>query len=113
MSMLNTTYLGFELDSPLVPGASPLDKDLSMVRRLEDAGAPMIIMPSIFQEQILREQVSLSYGLEIGDNSHAESITYLPRPEEFRVGPDEYFELLMKIKAAVKVPVVASLNGCN
>jgi len=111
MSLLRTSYLGFELDSPLIPGASPMCLDLSVVRRLEDSGAPMIIMHSIFQEQILREQISYAYGLEIGDNSNPESVTYLPRPDEFRVGPDEYLELIGKIKAAVKIPVVASLNG--
>jgi len=108
---LKTTYLGFELDNPMIVGASPICNDISVVRRLEDAGAPMLVMHSIFQEQIIREQMALNYGLEIGDNAHAESITYLPRPDEFRLGPDEYLDLLVRIKAAVKIPIVASLNG--
>ncbi|HVT82900.1 MAG TPA: dihydroorotate dehydrogenase-like protein [Phycisphaerae bacterium] len=113
MSILNTNYLGFELSNPLIPGASPMCNDLSVVRRLEDAGAPMLIMYSIFQEQIIREQMALNYGMEIADNSNPETVTYLPRPDEFRVGPDEYLELLGKIKRAVHIPVVASLNGRN
>jgi len=111
MNRLHTSYLGFELDNPLIPGASPMCNDLSVVKRLEDAGAPMLIMHSVFQEQIIREQLSLNYGLELGDNSNPESTTYLPRPDEFRIGPDEYLELLGRIKAAVRIPVVASLNG--
>ena len=111
MSCLQTTYLGFELNSPVIPGASPMCQDLSMVRRLEDAGAPMIVMHSVFEEQIIREQMAFNYGFEIGDNSHAESITYLPHSHEFRLGPDEYLDLITKIKAAVNIPVVASLNG--
>jgi len=111
MSILNTHYLGFELENPVIPGASPLCNDLAVVRRLEDAGAPMLIMYSIFQEQIIREQMALNYGMEIGDNSNPESVTYLPRPDEFRVGPDEYLELLGRIKGAVRIPIVASLNG--
>ncbi|MGN6369702.1 MAG: dihydroorotate dehydrogenase-like protein [Phycisphaerae bacterium] len=111
MNPLKCTYLGFELENPLIPGASPMCRDLSVVKRLEDAGAPMIVMHSIFQEQIIREQMALNYGLEIGNNSYPESITYLPRPEEFRLGPDEYLEQVQKIKSTVSVPVVASING--
>ena len=108
---LSTNYLSFELSSPMIPGACPLTGDLSAVRRLEDAGAPMIIMPSVFQEQLEREQVAFHQNLESGDDSYAESLSYLPRPEDFRLGPDEYLEQLARIKAAVRVPVAASLNG--
>jgi len=108
---LTSKYLGFTLEHPIVPGASPMSADLAMVRRLEDAGAPMISMHSIFQEQLDKEQVTLHRGLEQADNSFAESLSYLPRPEQFRLGPDEYLTQLSKIKSAVKVPVVASLNG--
>ena len=107
---LSTSYLSFKLATPFIPGASPLTADLSMVRRLEDAGAPMIVMYSIFQEQLDREQVALNMGLEQADNSNAEAGSYLPRPE-FRIGPEEYIEQLARLKAAVKIPVVASLNG--
>ncbi len=108
---LSTSYLSFKLDHPFIPAASPLTADLGMVRRLEDAGAPMIVMHSIFQEQLDREQVALHQGLEQADNSTAEAQSYLPRPEHFRIGPEEYLEYLASLKAAVKVPVVASLNG--
>jgi len=111
MNPLHSRYLGFDLESPIIPGASPMCRDLSIVKRLEDAGAPMLIMHSIFQEQIIREQMALNYGLEIGNNSYPESITYLPRPEEFRLGPDEYLEQLQKIKSAVGIPVIASINA--
>ena len=108
---LSTTYLGFKLPHPIIPGASPLTGDLAPVRRLVEAGAPMIIMHSIFQEQIEREQVAFHRGMERAENSSAESLSYLPKPDEFRLGPDEYLERLAQIKDAVKVPVVASLNG--
>src|SRR3954453_8233957 len=108
---LTSKYLGFTLEHPIVPGASPMSADRGMVRRLEDAGPPMIIMHSIFQEQLDTEQVTLHRGLEQADDSFAESLSYLPRPEQFQLGPDEYLNQLSKIKSAVKVPVVASLNG--
>lgn len=110
---LTTTYMGFELPHPIVPGASPMVDDLDMVRRLEDAGAPMIVMHSLFEEQIVREEMSIRRSMEIADESYGEALSYLPRPEEFALGPDEYLEQIRKLKAAVSVPVIASLNGTS
>ena len=108
---LKTTYLGLQLGSPLMAGASPLPNDMDMVRRLEDAGCAAIIMPSLFEEQITREQFGTIYDLEAGSESFAEATTYFARVDELRLGPDHYLEQVRKIKAAVKVPVIASLNG--
>jgi len=87
---LSTTYLGLKLASPLIPGASPLSDSLDMVRRLEDAGAPALVMHSLFEEQIRREP-------QVG------------RADPY--GPAAYLEQIRKIKEAVRVPVIASLNG--
>src|SRR5262249_36622337 len=108
---LSTTYLGFELSHPLVPGASPLVDSLDTVRRLEDAGAPMIVMRSLFEEQIVQEEVVTTRSIETPKESFAEALSYFPEPEEFTLGPHEYLEQLRRLKAAVAVPVVASLNG--
>lgn len=108
---LTTRYLGFDLPHPLVPGASPLVDDLDVVRRLEDAGAPMIVMRSLFEEQIVREQVATFLGTEPHAESFAEARSYMPEPHQFRLGPETYLETIRRIKEHVSVPVVASLNG--
>jgi dihydroorotate dehydrogenase (fumarate) len=108
---LSTTYMGFHLPHPLVPGASPLSDSLDAVRRLEDAGAPLIVMHSLFEEQIVSEELATVNSLEGADESFAEARTYLPRPPDFVLGPDEYLEQIRRIKAAVSVPVIGSLNG--
>jgi dihydroorotate dehydrogenase (fumarate) len=108
---LTTTYMGFELPHPLIPGASPLSDSLDAVRRLEDAGAPMIIMHSLFEEQIVREEIALSRSMETPSESYAEALTYFPEPQDFALGPDEYLEQVRRIKGAVGVPVIGSLNG--
>jgi len=108
---LASTYMGFNLPHPLIPGASPLADDLDKVRQLEDAGAPMIVMHSLFEEQITSEQLAMRRSMEAGVNSFAEALTYLPDPEDFTLGPDEYLEQVRRIKAAVSVPVIGSLNG--
>lgn len=108
---LATKYMGFDLPHPLIPGASPLSDNLDAVRRLEDAGAPMIIMHSLFEEQISREDIALVRALDQPSYSYAEALTYFPEPDAFELGPHEYFEKLQKIRRAVAVPIIASLNG--
>ena len=108
---LRTTYLGFELPHPLMPGASPLADDLDAVRRLEDAGAAAIVMHSLCEEQITREQLGVVHHMEVHQESFAEALSYFPEPSEYALGPDRYLEQVRRIKAAVRVPVIASLNG--
>jgi dihydroorotate dehydrogenase (fumarate) len=110
---LSTTYLGFKLSNPLMPGASPLVDDLDNVKQLEDAGAAAIVMHSLFEEQITQEQLGHLYNVEMHEESFAEALSYFPRAEEYRLGPDKYLEQIRKIKAAVKVPVIGSLNGTS
>jgi dihydroorotate dehydrogenase (fumarate) len=108
---LSTTYLGLRLAHPLVCGASPLVDDLDMVRRLEDAGTSAIVMHSLFEEQIEGEDLARALHQEAHADAHAEARSYLPAPSEFRLGPEEYLEQIGRIRAAVHVPVIASLNG--
>lgn len=110
---LTTRYLGFELPHPLIPGCSPLGGDLDSVRRLEDAGAPMIHLPSLFEEEIKQESLATAAALDGPKNQFAEAASYLPEPESFTVGPEEYLHRVERTKAAVSIPVVASLNGAT
>jgi dihydroorotate dehydrogenase (fumarate) len=108
---LSTNYLGFELPHPLMPGASPLVDDLDLVRRLEDAGAAAIVMHSLFEEQLTGEQLATHHYLEAPAESFAEALTYLPDHPEFKLGPDQYLDQVRKVKNAVGVPVIGSING--
>lgn len=109
---LSTTYLGLRLPHPLIPGASPLADDLDTVKRLEDAGAPAIIMRSLFEEQIINEHFREVQDVEAAEDTWYEALTYFPRRDEYRMaGVDIYLEQLRRIKETVSVPVIASLNG--
>ena len=110
---LSTTYLGFELPHPLMPGASPLVDDLDTVRRLEDAGAAAIVLHSLFEEQIEAEQLALYGSTERHSHSSPEAQSYFPGEDAFAVGPDDYLEQIRRVQAAVDVPVIASLNGVS
>jgi dihydroorotate dehydrogenase (fumarate) len=110
---LSTQYLGMRLPHPLVAGASPLSDDLDGVRRLEDAGAAAIVLRSLFEEQITREQVAEFMNLDFPGESFAEAISYFPSPNAFALGPVQYLEHLRRAKEAVNIPIVASLNGAT
>ena len=108
---LKTKYLGFSLKHPLVASASPLSSSVAGVRRLEDANAAAIVLPSLFEEQIEKQDKILDHYMDFGTHSFAEALDYFPEPEEFKVGPDEYLKLVSEAKKAVDVPLIASLNG--
>ncbi|HLO65781.1 MAG TPA: dihydroorotate dehydrogenase-like protein [Holophaga sp.] len=108
---LKTTYLGLQLEHPVMAGASPLGADMDAVRRLEDAGAAAIVLPSLFEEQITREETGTLYDLAGHADTFAEATSYFPRVDEMALGPESYLAQLQRVKAAVKVPVIASLNG--
>jgi dihydroorotate dehydrogenase (fumarate) len=108
---LSTKYLGLPLHSPLVASASPLSRDVDAIRRLEDAGASAVVLYSLFEEQLRQEALDLEYHLAAGTESFAESLSYFPQANEFHTGPEGYLEHIRKAKAAVGIPIIASLNG--
>ena len=108
---LSTTYLGLKLPHPIMPGASPMVDKIDLVKRMEDAGAAAIVMHSLFEEQLMREELATYHHVDVHADSFAEAMTYLPRPDEFNLGPDQYLEQLVRIKQSVELPVIASLNG--
>src|SRR5438128_4258563 len=113
MPELTTTYLGLQLKNPLVVSASPLSKRVDMVRRLEEAGAAAVVMYSLFEEQITHESHELDHYLERGSHSYAEALSYFPDLDNYNLGPEPYLEHLHRIKAAVSIPVIGSLNGVS
>ena len=110
---LTTTYLGLPLAHPLITGASPLVDDLDVVRRLEDAGAAAITMHSLFEEQLRGEAAATWQSMDLHAEAHPEAASYFPHAQEYALGPDQYLEQIRRIKAAVRVPVIASLNGVS
>src|SRR6266702_1981035 len=113
MPELTTTYLGLRLKNPLVASASPLSKKVDTARRLEDAGAAAIVMYSLFEEQITHESNELDHFLERGTHSYAEALNYFPDLDHYNLGTEPYLEHLHKIKQAVNIPIIGSLNGIS
>ncbi|HCI44404.1 MAG TPA: dihydroorotate dehydrogenase-like protein [Candidatus Omnitrophica bacterium] len=110
---LTTTYLGMKLKNPLVASASPLSESVDNIAKLEDKGIAAVVMHSLFEEQLVLEARELNRHLTAGTESYAESLSYFPELSHFVVGPEEYLDHIRKAKRRVKVPLIASLNGCS
>jgi dihydroorotate dehydrogenase (fumarate) len=108
---LRTTYMGLELQHPIVPSASPLSSTIDGIKRLEDGGAAAVVMFSLFEEQLRHENDALEHLVAAGAESYAESLSYFPALDEYHVGPDRYLELLRRAADETDIPVIASLNG--
>jgi dihydroorotate dehydrogenase (fumarate) len=107
---LATRYLGLKLPHPLIVGASSLTNDVADARRLEDAGAAALVLRPLYEEEITGEQLGDFFHSESHGDSFAEATSYSPEPES-APGPDEYLEHVRRVKAAVKIPVIAALSG--
>ena len=111
---LTTRYLGLDLRSPIVASASPLNARRSTPSaRIEDAGAAAIVLPSLFEEEILHEEIELNRALEAGSEHFAEALDYFPAVDDFADAGDRYLADLDALKAASRVPIIASLNATS
>ena len=112
---LATTYLGLELDHPIVASASPLSREFDGIRRLEDAGAAAVVMPSIYEEEILAEDTAYAELVDRGAQTQPEAAGgYFPEPAMFRVGGLEArMETLSRAADSCAIPIIASLNGAT
>ncbi len=110
---LTTNYCGLKLPHPLVVGASPMVDDLDLVKRLEEHGAAAIVMRSLFQEQIERESLSTFGHMDSHAHASGEALSFFPDTDDYILGPHQHVDQLGKLKAAVSIPVIASLNGTS
>ena len=109
---LTTNYLGFELKNPIVPSSSPLSKSIAQAKELEDQGASALIMYSLFEEAVTAETETMNRFLHQQDTGFAEiGEGFIPDWNDFSTGLDNYLENLRKLKEALDIPIIASLNG--
>ena len=101
---LATTYLGLPLSSPFIVGASPFCDNVEVALRLQDEGAAALVMRSLFEEQIETARRKRSPARPGGTFGH-------PEFAEYQLSPDEYVRQLVRLKRALAIPVIASLNG--
>jgi len=113
MSDLTTRYLGMTLKCPLIASASPLCESVDNIKRLEDQGLGAVVLPSLFEEQLQLESLSVDSDLSRGTESFPESTNFFPDLQTYNLGPDGYLELIRQAKEGVGIPIIASLNGSS
>jgi dihydroorotate dehydrogenase (fumarate) len=110
---LSTTYLGLPLKNPLVASASPLSRRVDTVCLMEDAGASAVVLYSLFEEQIAHQSHELDHFLSRGSETYAEALSYFPNLDHYQLGLEAYLRHLERLKRAVAIPVIGSLNGIS
>jgi dihydroorotate dehydrogenase (fumarate) len=110
---LRTSYLGLELRSPIVASASPATGEPDIARHLDEAGVGAIVLPSLFEEEIVNDEIQLNRSLEAGSGQFAEALEYFPTVESLPGVGERYLTRLAEIKAQSTVPVIASLNAAT
>lgn len=108
---LSSKYLGFELRNPLVASPSPMTGKLENLVRLEEAGIGAIVLPSLFEEQIVHDETQVAALEEYGAESYGEAMDYFPPLTGYNTGTDNYLDLIRTAKESLSIPVIASLNG--
>ncbi len=110
---LSTRYLGLDLKNPIVVSACSLGGKLENLRRFEDAGASAVVLPSLFEEQIEHDEMAIHNLFEFTSEKFPEALTFFPEIDDYKTGPDTYLRLVEDAKAALRIPVIASLNGTS
>jgi dihydroorotate dehydrogenase (fumarate) len=111
MSDLATDYLGLSLRTPLVASPSPLTGRVDSLVRLEEAGAAAVVLPSLFEEELVGESMALHEQLESHTHSFAEAVDFFPAMDFEDLGPDRHVRLVEEAKARLEIPVIASVNA--
>jgi len=107
----STSYLGMRLEHPFIAGASPFGYHLDTIKRLEDAGCAAIVMHSLFEEQITYEQAGHIAHVNVFERDPTGTLSAFPAQSDYPLGPDEYAEHIARVKRAISIPVIGSLNG--
>ena len=108
---MHSTYMGLQLNSPIIVSACTLSEKTDNIVMMEDNGAVAVVMFSLFEEQIKKEEARFSSVLKNTTHSFAEALDYFPDFEDFNMGSDDYLENIRKAKERVNIPIIGSLNG--
>lgn len=110
---LDSSYMGLKLHSPIVVSASTLSENLDNVLQMEDSGAGAVVMFSMFEEQIRKENARFEAVIRATSHVFAEAADYFPNLDDYHVGTAQYLENLRRAKERVHIPIIASLNGIS
>jgi len=103
--------MGLQLPHPFMAGASPFGYQLDSVRRLEEGGCAAVVLHSLFEEQLTQMTTGRIRQMDVEAPEFAEAISQFPNLADYPLHPHEYAEHIRRVKNAVGIPVIGSLNG--
>ena len=109
--LLATSYLGLPLSGPIIASAGPFTGRLDTLRELEAAGAAAVVLPSLFEEDVVAEEMEFHEFMEVGSDFAEYAGGMLQEVELPDLGSDRHVRLVAEAKAALSVPVIASVNA--
>ena len=110
---LRTTYLGLELKNPVIASASPLTGHLETLCQLQEAGAAAVVLPSLFEEQLERDELAVRLFFELGVDHFVKTLNERPELDQYNKGPASYLGDIKRAKETLSIPVIAGLNGAG
>jgi dihydroorotate dehydrogenase (fumarate) len=111
MTQLQTNYLGLRLKNPLIVGSSPLSANLDNLKKMEEAGAAAIVLPSLFEEQIEMQGMGLTQFPVQAEANLPPALQHIPQMDDYNQGASGYLAHIYQARRAVSIPIIASLNG--
>jgi len=108
---LSTTFLGIPLANPFVAGASPFTARLETIKQLEDAGVSAIVLPPLFEEQLMKDEMALFHTMYTPAESFPEALSYFAEPERAIVEAEAYMAHIAEVKKHIRIPIIASINA--
>ncbi|EMI56056.1 dihydroorotate dehydrogenase-like protein [Rhodopirellula sallentina] len=109
-SHLHTDFGGLRLTSPVIVGACPMNTNEQTRIAMQDAGAGAIVLPSLFEEQVI--QWSVEIGRRLTDRER-KILEMSNQSRHHWACPDakSYLALVNRASSMLSIPVIASLNG--
>lgn len=104
---MTTVCMGLTLKNPLIVASSGLVRSVSGVTKCAEAGAGAVVLKSLFEEQFEAEARGIAAGMPM--SPHPEAADYIDRMSR-DLGPEAYLKFVSEAKAAVDIPIIASLN---
>ncbi len=111
MPNLKTTYMGIGLNSPIVVAASSISSFIDQIKLAEQAGAGLLVIRSLFEEQILMDALRLEEELSVSAENFPEALSFFPEIEHGMA--DEHLMWIEETRKEVKMPLIASLNAVS
>jgi len=108
---LSTTYLGLSLSNPFVAGPSPLTMRLDTIKRLEESGVAAIVLPPLFEEQLMSDEMALFDSIDTPAQSFPEALSYFAEPERAIVEAEAYMAHIADVKRHTSVPIIGAINA--